>query len=250
MNQILLATIAGCGFAVSGMLVLLRLKVSSVVRLASVAVAAGILLSITFSDLFPDALEAAGRRDAAFGITFGFLLLFVMEALSGAHMHHHEHDDEHLHHRALSHHHKTSRPFIVGLSLHNLTDGLVIGTTLSLSKSAAFAVTVGVLVHQLPVGISFAAVLSALDKSRRFVLLAALGCGAMIPIGAALIVGLPDPSTHTLGVLTAMAGGALFYIAAGHLLPEAQSERHAIVAPVFAIALTLTTAWFTLVSVG
>jgi len=194
--------------------VLLRVSVSSVIRLASVAVAAGILLSITFSDLFPDALESAGRRDAAFGFTFGFLVLFVMEAISGAHVHHHEHDDEHLHHHALAHH-KSSRPFIIGLSLHNLTDGLVIGTTLSLSKSAAFAVTVGVLVHQLPVGISFAAVLASLQKSRKFVLAAALGCGAMIPVGAAIIVGLPNPSTHTLGVLTAMAGGALCYIAAG-----------------------------------
>lgn len=250
MDQIILATIAGCGFALAGMLVLFHVSVSPTMRLASIAVAGGILLSITFSDLFPDALERAGQRDAAFGFTIGFLVMFLMEALSRAHVHHHGGDDEHLHHHELAHHHDRPRPFIIGLGLHNLADGLVIGTTVALSHSAALAVTIGVLVHQLPVGISFAAVLTSLHASRRFVMRAAIGCGAMIPLGAALIVALPDPSAHTLGVLIALSGGALCYVAAGHLLPEAQSERHAVVAPVFAIALTATTAWFTLVSIG
>jgi ZIP family zinc transporter len=249
MHTILLAIIAGGTFALAGMLGLFGVTVGRVTRLASVAIAAGILLSITFSDLLPDALADAGRTRTAFGFMAGFVLLFLMEALSGAHVHHHDGDDEHLHHHSLNHHH-SARPFILGLSLHNLTDGLAIGTTTVLSKGAASAVTIGVLVHQLPVGISFAAVLGALQTSRAATMRASLFCASMIPLGAAIILALPDLSDAVLGTLVAGAGGALCYVACGHLLPEAQSERHAVVAPVFVMALVLTTTWFTLVSTG
>jgi ZIP family zinc transporter len=249
MTEILLAVIAGAGFAVAGLLGLVGVGISAGVRLASVAMAAGILLSITFSDLLPDAFERAGRRDTAVGFMVGFLVLFSMEALTRAHVHHHDHDDEHLHHHDLSAHH-TPRPFVLGLALHNLTDGLAIGTTTALSKSAATAVAVGVLVHQLPVGISFAAVLTALRMSRRAILRASIACGALIPVGAAMLLALPHLSQPVLGTLVAGAGGALCYVACGHLLPEAQSERHALVAPVFAITVVATTAWFTIVSAG
>ena len=249
MHTIFLALVAGCGFALAGMLGLFGVSVSRVARLASVAVAAGILLAITFADLMPDALAHAGRTRTAFGFMIGFIILFLMESLSGAHVHHHDMDDENLHDHSLDHHHKV-RPFTLGLGMHNLTDGLAIGMTTVLSKSTAAAVTTGVLVHQLPVGISFAAVLGSLNVSRAATMKLALACAAMIPLGALMILALPPLSDHVLGTLVAGAGGALCYVACGHLLPEAQSERHAVVAPVFVIALLLTTTWFTLVSTG
>lgn len=249
MNTLLLAIVAACGFAASGLLGLVGVSIGRTARLASVAIASGILLSITFADLIPDALEDAGRTCTSLGFMVGFVVLFLMEALSRAHVHHHDMDDEHLHHHSLDHHH-SPRAFIAGISLHNLTDGLVIGTTTALSKTAAVAVTAGVLVHQLPVGISFAAVLAALHTSRAGMVKACLACAAMIPLGAAIILALPDLSDQTLGTLVAASAGALCYVACGHLLPEAQSERHAIVAPMFVTAIALTTAWFTLISTG
>ena len=64
--------------------------------LGAAAVAAGILLAITISDLLPEALDHAGRTVTSFGFVMGFLLSFTMEALSKAHVHHHGADDEHL----------------------------------------------------------------------------------------------------------------------------------------------------------
>lgn len=249
MNQVLLALVAGLGFIGASLLGLLGVHVSSRVRLASVALAAGILLAITISDLIPDAFEMTGRHRTAFGFVIGFLALFVMEAISKAHVHHHEEDDEHLHDHSLAHHH-TARSFLLGLSFHNLADGLAIGATTGLSKAVAGAVTTGVLVHQLPVGISFAAVLGALHARRDMTVRSAIIAGMMIPLGALVIVLVPDPSQQVLGFLVAIAAGVLSYVASGHLLPEAQSERHTVVAPVFAITLVAATAWFTLVATG
>ena len=245
MNEVLLACIAGAGFTVSAMLGLVGVSVSAAVRLASAAIAAGVLLAIIITDLIPDALEDAGRAAMALGFAAGFSLLFIMEMLTHAHTHHH--DSEHVdgEHGALHHHEHSRRPFLFGLGLHNLTDGLAIGTTVALSPSAASVVTIGILIHQLPVGISCAAVLAASHASRGLILRGAVILGAMIPIGALLVHVLPL-SAQAHGTLLAVAAGALTYVASGHLLPEAQSERrHLVVGPAFLISIVLTVVWFT-----
>ncbi len=253
MNQIALAVIAGCGFSIAAMLGLLGVAVSNTVRLGSIAIAAGILLAITFADLMPDALEDAGRTGAAFGFVTGFSLLFLLEILTKAHTHHHaparDDADELVALEQHAHRHSPV-PFLLGLGVHNVADGLAIGATTALSATAASAVTAGVFVHQLPVGISFAAVLTAVECSRGYILKSAVALGLAIPIGALVVEVLPHSDTM-LGVLLAVAGGALTYVAAGHLLPEAHSEQqHGVVGPAFLVALFATTAWFTLVSTG
>src|SRR5919112_179229 len=80
------------------------------------------------------------------------------------------------------------------------------------------------LVHQIPVGISLAAVLIAARVGRAGVMRVAVLLGLVIPAAAALTVAFPTPGEGTLGLLTGVAGGVLAYIGAAHLLPEAQAE--------------------------
>jgi zinc transporter ZupT len=102
-----------------------------------------------------------------------------------------------------------------------------------------------VLVHQLPVGISFAAVLLALQTPRAFVVKTAVALGVLIPAGAVIVVALPAMSDVAFGVLLGAASGALVYIGAGHLLPEVHSERSTwTAAAVFPLALVATTLLF------
>src|SRR5215211_2428894 len=78
--------------------------------------------------------------------------------------------------------------------------------------------------HQIPVGISLAAVLIAARVGRAGVMRAAVLLGLAIPVAAALTVTIPAPGPGALGLLTGVAGGVLAYIGAAHLLPEAQAE--------------------------
>lgn len=216
MDVIVLAAIAGAGFAVASLLGLAGVVVSEAMRSLSISIAAAILLALSVAELFPEALEAAGHERAAVGFLVGFVLLYGIEILTKGHTHHH--GESHLHHHALW-------PFVIGLGVHNLADGFAIGTSTELSHEAASAVTVGVLIHQLPVGISFAAVLAATSVSRRFLTSSALTLGLAIPVGGAIVLALPILSEQDVGVMAAAAAGALAYIAAGHLLPEAHEER-------------------------
>lgn len=236
MDVLALAAIAGIGFALASLLGLAGVVVSDAMRSLSISVAAAILLAISAAELFPEALEAAGHKPAAIGFLSGFILLYGIEILTKGHTHHH--GEHHMAHHAMW-------PFVIGLGVHNLADGFAIGTSTELSREAASAVTVGVLIHQLPVGISFAAVLAATAVSRSFLTRSALALGAAIPIGGALVLVLPPLSNADVGVLAAGAAGALTYIAAGHLLPEAHEERvHKGAALAFPVTVALTSYLF------
>jgi zinc transporter, ZIP family len=141
--------------------------------------------------------------------------LFMTEAFTRAHTHHLP--DEHVHKHALG-------PFVLGLAVHNLADGFVLGVGAKAGAVTSWLIGLGVLVHQIPVGISLAAVLIAARVGRAGVMRAAVLLGLAIPVAAALTVAFPAPGEGTLGLLTGVAGGVLAYIGAAHLLPEAQAE--------------------------
>jgi zinc transporter ZupT len=222
MNNVLLALLAGTGFAFAGMASIAGVRVGRTARALSVGVAAGILITIAIADLIPEALKASGVDRAVGGVLAGFLVLFAIETVTRGHGHHH---DDVGHHGHDHHHHHAVVPFMIGLGLHNFTDGFAIGTSAELSHSAAVAVAIGVIIHQLPVGLSVAAVFGAENMSSRHVIKAIVGMALAIPLGALFIAALPDLSTSTSGMLGAVSAGALLYIGAGHLLPEAHAEE-------------------------
>ena len=232
MTAILLAIIAAIGFSVSSLLALLGGELGHRGQSYSVAVAAGILLALAFVDLFPEGLELAGEL-AILGFVGGFALLFLTEAFTSAHTHHST--EEHVRKHALG-------SFVLGLTIHNFADGFVLGVGAKVSAVASGLVGLGILVHQMPVGISLAAVLMAARATRARVVWTAVLLGLAIPLAAALTVALPVPSDQALGLLTGLAGGVLTYIGAAHLLPEAQAEHPSrITGVLFAAVFILTT---------
>src|SRR5919106_1914430 len=233
MNAILLALLAAVGFSGASLLALLGGELRAKGRSYSAAVAAGILLALAFVDLFPEGLEVAGEA-AIVGFVGGFTLLFLTEAFTRAHTHHALEESVHKH--ALG-------PFVLGLAIHNLADGFVLGVGAKSGAVTSWLVGLGVLVHQIPVGISLAAVLIAARVGRAGVLRAAVLLGLAIPAAAALIVAFPAPEQGTLGLLTGVAGGVLAYIGAAHLLPEAQAEdTNRLAGIMFVVTFVLTAA--------
>jgi zinc transporter, ZIP family len=212
---VLVATLAAIGFIGASLLALLGGEVSAKGRSYSAAFAAGLLLALAFADLFPEGLELAGEWAVA-GFVGGFVLLFLTEVLTRAHTHHST--EEQLRKHALG-------PFVLGLAIHNLADGFVLGVGAKASAITSWLVGLGVLVHQIPVGVSLAAVFVAASASSTRVIRTAVLLGLAIPIAAGLTVALPVPGDEALGLLTGVAGGALAYIGAAHLLPEAQTEH-------------------------
>jgi zinc transporter ZupT len=239
MAQTILAAIAGAAFTLVSLAAAARSTPGDRLRAAAAGVAGGILLALAFAEVFPEALEHAGQEWAAVGFVAGFVALFAVEAITKGHTHHgHEHDQGELRRHSLV-------AFLLGLGLHNLADGFTVAASAEVSGATGAGVATGVLVHQLPVGISFAAVLVALGAARPVVVKTAVALGVLIPVGAAIVVALPSMSSAAFGALLGAASGALVYIGAGHLLPEVHSERSTwTAAVVFPLALVATTLLF------
>ena len=233
MSAILLAGLAAAGFAGASLLALFGGEFGARGRAYSAAFAAGILLALSFVDLFPESLELA-RGAAVAGFVGGFVLLFLTEAFTHAHTHHSP--EEHVSKHPLG-------PFVLGLGIHNLADGFVLGVGAKASVVTSWLVGMGILVHQIPVGISVAAILLAARADRLRVIRTTVLLGLAIPFAAVLTVALPTPTDAALGLLTGIAGGVLAYVGAAHLVPEAQAERPSrMTGLLFAATLVLTTA--------
>jgi zinc transporter ZupT len=213
-NAILMALLAAVGFSAASLLALVGGDLEARGQSYAASFAAGILLALAFVDLFPEGLEFGGEAAVA-GFVGGFALLFMTEVFTRAHTHHLP--EEHVPKHALG-------PFVLGLAVHNLADGFVLGVGAKAGAVTSWLVGLGVLVHQIPVGISLAAVLIAARVGRAGVMRVAVLLGLAIPAAAALTVAFPAPGEGTLGLLIGVAGGVLAYIGAAHLLPEAQAE--------------------------
>ena len=79
MTHIAFALLAGAGFACAALLGMFGIRVSTALRLASIAVAAGVLLAIAFADLLPEAFARTSTARVAFAFAVGLLLLLAIE---------------------------------------------------------------------------------------------------------------------------------------------------------------------------
>lgn len=215
MTAILLSVLAAAGFVAASLLGLLGERLGAGRSAYPAAIAAGILLALSFADLFPEGLELAGDA-AILGFVGGFSALFLIEAFTRAHTHHTP--AEHVGKHALG-------PFALGLAVHNLADGFVLGVGARAAEVTSGLIGLGVLVHQLPVGVSLAAVFVAAGARRRRVVRTTILLGLAIPLSAFLTLILPVPGDAALGLLTGVAGGVLAYVGTSLLLPEAQTEH-------------------------
>jgi zinc transporter ZupT len=235
LSAVLLATLAAIGFSGTSFLALLGRELGATGRASLAAIAAGILLALAFVDLFPEGLELA-EEPAIAGFVAGFILLFSTEAVR-THSPHHA-PEEHVGKHALG-------SFVLGLAIHNLADGFVLGVGAKSSEITSGLVGLGIIAHQAPVGISLAAVLVATRATRAQVVRSTVLLGLAIPLAASLTAAAPVPGDHTLGFLIGVAGGVLAYMGAAHLLPEAQATKPSrTTSAVFVLALIGTTAGF------
>jgi zinc transporter ZupT len=241
MSAVVLAVLAAVGFSGASLVALLGGELRARGRSYSAAMAAGILLALAFADLFPEGLELAANG-AIWGFVGGFVAMFLIETFTRAHAHHppEERVDKH----ALG-------PFVLGLAIHNLADGFVLGVGARADEVTSGLVGLGVLVHQVPVGISLAAVLLATRANRSRVVWTTGALGLAIPLAAVSTLALPVPGDGALGILIGIAGGVLAYVGSAHLLPEVRAE-HAVrsAGVVFAVAFVVTAAALLTVLVG
>ncbi|MCB5168140.1 ZIP family metal transporter [Streptomyces bambusae] len=195
--------------------------------------AGGLMLGVVGLDLLPEALEAAG--DEVFGVpaalllfVAGFLVAHVVERLLAVRhaAHGAGNGSGHGHGEAIA----GGRTPQVGLTAaaamvgHSLADGVALGAAFQVGGGMGTAVALAVITHDFADGFNTYTLTSVYGNDRRKAVLM-LFADALAPVvGAAstLLFTLPK---EPLGAYLGFFGGALLYLAAAEILPEAH-HRH------------------------
>ncbi|WP_273846907.1 ZIP family metal transporter [Rubrobacter calidifluminis] len=233
MDAVLAASLAGAGFCASSLLGLFGTRLTPTLQSWLLAGAAGIILALSFADLLPESIEAAGPKAIACFAT-AFALMALLEGLPRAH-HHHDEDDAT---RPIGSEGATLLlPFVIGFALHNLAEGFVVAAGAGASAVAVGGIGIGVMVHKIPEGGSLGAVLAGSKTAKAKVVGTAVLLGLVLPVATGLTLVFSSPGEQTVGLMSGAAGGVLCYLGSVHLLPEAKERDGKGAVAVFAVAL-------------
>jgi zinc and cadmium transporter len=177
-----------------------------------IAFGAGVIIGAAVLHLLPEAYELAGAGGIPF-VLLGFLLLYGIEQSSIGHRH--GQDDERGEFQGIG------ALAVIGLTLHNLVDGIVLGSG-EHSPTLGLTIFLAVLLHKIPTIFSLSVLLVHGEFSRPRILLLLGVVLAAIPIGTAAAyfwLGEYD-SAANLGRLIFFSAGTFLYIGAYELLPE------------------------------
>jgi zinc and cadmium transporter len=116
---------------------------------------------------------------------------------------------------------------LVGIGFHSFLDGVVYSISFSVSMLTGALVALGMVLHEFPEGIvTYTLLIRGGFSERRAFALAFCAAAVTTPLGTLVsypFVSRIDPPL--LGLLLALSAGALIYVGATHLLPQAERER-------------------------
>jgi len=186
---------------------------------------AGILLSFSLIHLLPEALEL--NNQGYFWALGSFFVFYLLEHLLG--IHHCEEEKECRSHETFS------LVSWIGLLVHSLIDGVVIGAGFEVSRSLGILSTLAVLLHELPEGISSMSVMLYSGHTIKEATRQSSWVALATPIGAlGTYFLLRNIDRSLLGIMLAIAAGSFLYVAASDLIPEIHKKSK-----IFNIFLTL-----------
>lgn len=215
---ILLLSLPGSCAVVAASGISLFIKDAAIERLVPrmVHFSAGALLGATFFGLLPTAAKTVGPTQV-FGLVlagvFGFFLLEKMMLWR----HCHKNDCEV---------HASSGPLLlVGDSLHNLGDGIVIAAACMASTELGVAAALSTLAHGLPKELGELVVYLHHGYSRRRAFLLNFGISLTTLLGALAGTFVLRPYPQLSGTVMALSSAGFLYVALADLIPSQRGRR-------------------------
>jgi len=223
---IVLATAAG---GVLSVLVAAALTVTLLSRLVKglVSLAAGVLLGAALLNVLPEAFESqAGARDLFITLLGGLLFFWLLEkAELYRHVHHHEGDGhDHHHHFDAEQAGRGGLAVLVGDSIHNFCDGVIIAAAFLTDVSLGWVTALAIVAHEIPQEAGdFIVLLNAGFTRGRALLFNALS-GLAAVAGGVIGYFVVGPWEALFPYLLVVASSSFVYIALADLLPQLQQR--------------------------
>lgn len=210
----ILGSVAGL---LGGILFLYKNSWSKKLVVYSIPFAAGVLLTVSFLHLIPEASEVLGKNAYVY-VLVSFLACFVFEKYLTS-MHHHE---GHSHGKKDA----TVALVIAGDTIHNFIDGVAIGAAYITNPSLGVVVAISTFLHEIPHEIGDFGVLIKNGLSKTKTIYANFASALSTIVGAFLVYWFfPNLSHENLASVLAIAAGIFLYLGASDFLPEVEEDN-------------------------
>lgn len=179
-----------------------------------IALAAGIILATAILELIPEAADLTSSW--TLWTLAGFALFFILEQFMVMHA---------CSNSASPCDHAHSHTAVLGIGLHSLVDGMLIGLGFEVSSTIGIIATVAVVVHEVPEGVFSYTLLSRGEVDGKRAMLYSWLVAMATPLGAIItVLIIKHISAPIVGILLAVTAGNFIYIAATDLIPETHKQ--------------------------
>ncbi len=194
---------------------LIKKKVSNKTLLFLLSISVGVLLSTVFINFLPEILHHEYSTKTALYILLGFFIMFILEKFV-----HHRHSKKCNHAHGHAHAYNVAPINLIGDSIHNFIDGLVIAGAYAANITIGITATISIIFHEIPQEIADFGVLLYSGLKKKKALLFNLLSAATAIIGTVVGIILVGKMHGFTDLIIPFACGNFLYIAASNLLPE------------------------------
>lgn len=181
-----------------------------------VSLSAGALLGDVFLHLLPEMSEVGfGVKEGAYFMV-GILVFFILERFILWHHSHGTHKEEI---------HSSVYLTMIGDSLHNFIDGLIIAASFLVDPALGIAATIAVIFHEIPQEIGQFAILIHGGWSKTKATLYNFLSALTAVLGALVVLLFARDLQEAPSFLLAFAGASFIYVAMSDLIPELHKEE-------------------------
>jgi len=177
--------------------------------------AAGVLISVSFLHIIPKAFSM--NVDAPFYLFAGYIGLHLFNRFINAFVCDKSSDEQY----------GIGLVPMLGIGFHSFIDGVIYSITFTVSIFTGVLTATGMVLHEFPEGIiTYLLLVRAGFTAKTSLILSFLAAALTTPLGMLVsysyISNMDEPF---LGTLLAISAGALVYVGATHLLPQAETEH-------------------------
>ncbi|WP_426348892.1 ZIP family metal transporter [Alloiococcus sp. CFN-8] len=169
--------------------------------------AGGLMLSVIVFELIPEGVEKIGMISTVLFYALGIVIVLFIEIFISKD----KNQDSY-----------SQMAFVtaLGLMLHNLPEGIIMGSGFLLDKTLGIGMSLIIAIHDVPEGLAVTAPLMAKGVRISKIMFYAFVTALPTALGAAIGVSLGNVSDYYLGACLSLASGIMMYVVFAELIPE------------------------------
>ncbi|MFQ3548202.1 MAG: zinc transporter ZupT [Armatimonadota bacterium] len=232
---LLVSFLAGSATIIGSLFSFVIKKPSNKVMSGVLGFSAGVMILVSFVELFPKGIEEIGFVYANLFFFIGIGAMFLIDLLIphsfGGEMHSGVHTDTQIESNP-----KTLKLYrtgiftAFGLAIHNFPEGIATFVATLAEPGLGIALGVAIAIHNIPEGIAVAAPIYAATKSHKRAFSYSALSGLAEPLGALIAALILFPFVSVSGAVMAatfaFVAGIMVYVAFDELLPASRSYGH------------------------